>query len=874
MLVNLFEDASLPEIVSTEEITDCDDTNVEGPALVSWVELPSFYDLDVIQANKKGKGGIVPKKPIAETPERAHDVVTPKPDLHEPRGVKRLREDTNTLQLPSFPNSGGVPGFSTRSPNSEEPIPVETPVSEALAYDEHSTQENHDGLTQEIHQKAIEFEAEAKQSVIVRVYTPDSHSPAFVKMSPHDTVGSLTVAEHKLDTTGMPLTSIRIDSNLGLPIPSSQTPTSMQALFVTDIGKKRTQQCPCRSSSNEKPSIQYPTSRLSVLYQQGTWVADDEISFYFGLMEQEGLGNMLPPIVFHHAKPSDFELQSVTDLFRTLPFDHEKKFFSAWLLHNHWVPIVLLPCDDGYEIHSPTEGYDIIQQAIENQDITVKISLRKVVIPNFFPADCGFQALGCILGLLGTPKCIGSADGQLPPNPHSTWFSQHTAEGWRVLFEHHLLHTGIGASILSREVNIGGVGKDELCSQLSHLLHEHGVPSDQLESRTNMTIEKLGRTSLTKAFRASRPWAEIKGLANNAVPKVQLVMPSELQSVVAARLQDPTPFGDKRQKKQKNGKGPKQPIRLLASDLEITQGLFKQGDNVPLSQISHDAIGPDAQGVVLMNACDAYSYLKLTAPISKAGLAILILEHQDPALHGVGELLRFPARCIPTGEPIILTVKLVQVGSITVSRHCPDQQLSVDEVPTSVVRAIVFRDECDISWSQFLEHPVRHIVAQNQTLQDSGDQQDHEGHLILDVWDRQTLTKKFGKVNGADAEIFIVCIRVAVEDPRAILQTSGKFGTYYEPRSSDGRNPSEHYHVVWLNKVSKSDAVTAQQVAAIWTSVVRHGDRFGLRTTCDLASRLHEHHKPNSPFLSGQVVKKFLVGPFPFGATRIGILKI
>lgn len=86
--------------------------------------------------------------------------------------------------------------------------------------------------------------------------------------------------------------------------------------------------------------------------------------------------------------------------------------------------------------------------------------------------------------------------------------------------------------------------------------------------------------------------------------------------------------------------------------------------------------------------------------------------------------------------------------------------------------------------------------------------------------------KKFSKVKGVDSEIFIVSIRVAMEDPRAILQMSGKFGTYYEPRTSDGRSPCEHYHVVWLNKVTKGDAVTAQQVAAIWTSVVRHGDRW------------------------------------------------
>ena len=415
---------------------------------------------------------------------------------------------------------------------------------------------------------------------------------------------------------------------------------------------------------------------------------------------------------------------------------------------------------------------------------------------------------------------------------------------------------------------MGGVGKDDIQSQLTQILGEHGVPREEVESRATLVIDKIGRAPIAKAFRSSRPWAEIKSLANSATPKVQLVLPSELQTVVNARLQDPTPFGDKRQKQNKVGKGSKLPLRLLAKDLEITMGLFKQGEDTPICQIKPEDIGPDAQGVVIMNACDAYSYLKLTSPISRAGLAILVLEHHDPALHGIGELLRFPARCVPTGEPIILTVKLVQVGTIKVSRHCPAQQLSVEEVPTSVIRAIVFRDECDIPWQQFLDHPVRHIVSQNPALQDSDESNKDGNHTILDVWDRQTLSKKFAKVKGSEADMFIVCIRLAIEDPRSILQMSGKHGTYYEPRTSDGRNPSDHYHVVWLNKVEKSDAVTAQQVASIWTSVVRHGDRSGLRTTRDLASQLHEHHKPNSPFLSGQTVNKYLVA-FPFGATLL-----
>ena len=696
-------------------------------------------------------------------------------------------------------------------------------IGEPTSYDAvESLDTEHDGLTQEFHKKAIETSEAINRNVIVRVYTPGSSAPAFVKLQASDTVGSIVVAEHKLNTTEMPVTSLRMNSNIGLPIPSSHAPLPMQQLFLVDIGAKPTQQCPHGKSHIAKPDIQYPTTRLSVLYQQGSWVAEDEIQYYFSHIESEGLGRALPPIIIRSTLPTDLEIQAISGIFQKLPRDSPRASFTALLVENHWVPVVIFSSQDSLEIHTAHEGIEVLSRSIQQTDFEATLLFNKVDVPSFFPADCGFQTLGCILGLLGSPKCTGLVVETLPGQT-TTWFSQQTAESWRVLFEHHLLCTDFGSALIHQSLFMGGVGKDDLQSQLTLILGEHGVPREEVESRATLVFDRIGRAPIAKAFRASRPWAEIKSLANSATPKVQLVLPSELQEVVNARLQDPTPFGDKRQKQNKLGKGPKPPLRLLAKDLEITMGLFKQGEDTPISQIKPEDIGPDAQGVVILNACDAYSYLKLTSPISRAGLAILVLEHHDPALHGIGELLRFPARCVPTGEPIILTVKLVQAGSIRVSRHCPAQQLSVEEVPTSVIRAVVFRDECDIPWQQFLDHPVRHIVSQNPALQDSDGSNKDGNHTILDVWDRQTLSKKFAKVKGSEADMFIVSLRLAIEDPRPILQMSGKQGTYYEPRTSDGRNPNEHYHVVWLNKVEKSDAVTAQQVASIWTSVVRHG---------------------------------------------------
>ena len=61
------------------------------------------------------------------------------------------------------------------------------------------------------------------------------------------------------------------------------------------------------------------------------------------------------------------------------------------------------------------------------------------------------------------------------------------------------------------------------------------------------------------------------------------------------------------------------------------------------------------------------------------------------------------------------------------------------------------------------------------------------------------------------------------------------------------------------------------QTAQQWVSLVRHGNRFGLRTTKDEAESLHGALKPLVPFINSSNLSTFVVGPFPFGAS---ILKI
>ena len=155
---------------------------------------------------------------------------------------------------------------------------------------------------------------------------------------------------------------------------------------------------------------------------------------------------------------------------------------------------------------------------------------------------------------------------------------------------------------------------------MSILLNEHGAPQAQVDERCKIAFEKLGRQAIIQAFRSPRPWQEIKALANAQLPKLQLILPSELAASTKARLDDKTEFGHKKTKQPHDKKQPVV-IQLRPEDLSIPGMIFKQGSDEAVQHIPFSAIGVDAKGVIPVTAEQAKPYLALPQPISRHGLA-------------------------------------------------------------------------------------------------------------------------------------------------------------------------------------------------------------------------------------------------------------
>ena len=311
-------------------------------------------------------------------------------------------------------------------------------------------------------------------------------------------------------------------------------------------------------------------------------------------------------------------------------------------------------------------------------------------------------------------------------------------------------------------------------------------------------------------------------------------------------------------------------VKLCPDDVSIPIGVFRQDPGEPIEQIPLQQIGPEAKGVVVADSRTAAPFLRMSQPVSKHGLALLILDHGDPSIAHMGHFIRFPGKCTRTAEPILAAARMIQLGASSVSRNEPAHKLCIEEVENRVIRLVVFRDEWDTEWSSFSRNPVKTILRMLPELKSS--QQDQP--VILDLWDRQFVTGKLEKTSPALAQIFIVSLRIALTELQPLMSKSGQAGLYIEPRSDDGRRPDPAYRVVWIAQQDRQSLQATVQTHTSWCCLARHGMKYGLRTTEDSAEGLHLQFKPSTPWLPSSALNSYTVGPFPTGSTRGAILKI
>ena len=614
--------------------------------------------------------------------------------------------------------------------------------------------------------------------------------------------------------------------------------------------------CPFITTEGATPGFTLPCTRLQALWKQHAWVALDEMEFFLEATMVDDTAIPFPPAKFHNLE----EVQESSTAWLQTAFDscvHSAgmPWCSAAIVAQHWIPVII--CQVGHVIQFTTtpEGTCFLAAATtlaQQQSKTPEI--KQVLLPQAFPADCGFQSLAWLVAQLQ-----GSAIEPLSPAK---------AAQWRTLFARELL-TNQTAHQTVLALAVGGQLESHEMQQLVSLLSSHGVWPDRANERANQVVSKLSLPTLWGILKSPRPWQDLKAAANHLSPPLKLIMSDEPNQQIANRVQN-RKYGKKSQAKGRRTDSHRDTPVLTAAEVQVPPGVFRQHDGTVLGPLHINEVGPNAKGILVLDQEDCEATLRLPTPVSQHGLAVIVLATQENAAAHQTEPLRFPALCISTQEPLIASGYMYQLGAQQVTRHEPKTKLAIEERQTETVRCLVYKDQAGQFWEDLQSHPVKHIFQAEPLLHGQSD----SSSPVIDVWDRQWVSKKYEKVRPANAEVFIFSFRMNAEPMEELITKSGQNGTFWEPRSPCGRFPNSSYHVTWLQNKTFQDAKYAQQTSPQATSLARHGDRFGLRCDTMNAQEIHDKHRPNTPLLLGQSKTTYMIGPLPYSTTREALIKL
>ena len=677
-----------------------------------------------------------------------------------------------------------------------------------------------------------------------------------VKIQGPSTIGQATQAEAKLHN--LPVT-IKPMNGVGSDLSLSQQVQPEDVILIRQCGECDNDKC-FRSRCNHNfapqgngvPHVKYDITREEMLWNQRGWVAFDEMTFYLETLKQDGQTNTSPPLLFNDAASQivvwgDWVVRA-SEIAAATNMNYD--ICSVIWHDHHWFPVRLEIKEKEVSITTTPLESDFLHDLSKEAFGDYNFSLQIMDIHQKFPADCGFQSIAWITALARN-------------QPEQTHIDASEALALRKLFAQHLAKHSLNNQICGN-LRLGGMNHSVATKELQQLLEAHGVSVNRSKEHTQTIIARLSIGEVIKTMQSPRPWSDLKSKANSLKPPLQLVLAEELKLAVDARLKEGKSFGRKQNKQQQIGSHSN--IRLQATQVQVPGGIFQQSDGTKLTQITHLQISPQAKGFAVVNIEDALPFFDIHDPIGKAGIALFILDHQDRRLPDHCKTIRFPAQYAETDEPVIVTAAVLQLGQQAVQRFVPDTCAKIEEVETSVIRVMIYKDQYkDHEWNNFKDRPVKCIMEQPAF-------QVMPKNAIIDVWDRQFVSKSFKKSRGQEADIFIVTLRVEQQFAHELLEISGKDGLYTEPRDDAGRHPHPSYKVVWIPKASFGDLVVAKQKTEGPSWIARNGDRYGIRVEAEQEKTAHQLHRPEIDYIGGEL-RQFKVGPLPFGTNKSSLTK-
>ena len=230
---------------------------------------------------------------------------------------------------------------------------------------------------------------------------------------------------------------------------------------------------------------------------------------------------------------------------------------------------------------------------------------------------------------------------------------------------------------------------EQAANEFKPFLIEHGVPAEQALNRAQAAVKAIGGSQILGALASKIPWKSLKTLGNQV--KFKFLLPAELQSKIQNNAGGSVgkPKGGRKSKTGTTDGG----ITLDPSKLKLPEGTFAAGVTM-LQQIPLSAVGPIAEGVVLVSQQEAEPYLTQGRRVSNHPLALFVLQSAaevDTSLAHTA--LTVPCRCLANNEPILVDGVLCQIGNGFVEKGQSMSQVAVDTVAVAALKFLVYKDE-------------------------------------------------------------------------------------------------------------------------------------------------------------------------------------
>eukprot|EP00438_Fugacium_kawagutii_P004670 Skav209259 [mRNA] locus=scaffold990:395869:400406:- [translate_table: standard] len=661
---------------------------------------------------------------------------------------------------------------------------------------------------------AIEPTAVAEYHDTITCWVLHEHSkPHAIQVRRGTTVGQLCTAEAQAHD--MQNWQIKPTTLLGVVLNITSVIEPEQLIMFRPT--METDGCPA-TAHIRAPQLDDQPRKLSVWHQRA-WMAHDEMVFHLNFVPMQEPWQIVTPlcIPFSQCAAADF---------------------GAWF------------ADLVDEAQAPRPQPHHMVQAWFDQSLGPReVEVTQVHVASKFAADCGFQTIAWIRGQIQGHEIIGSILGE-------------EAEHMRREFIHYVQTQPQPPQ--QSELRLGGGPPDpSLVAALQELIEQHGVNPTRSAACATQLIQGIGSAQIRQTLSSARAWADLKMQANAANPPIKIVSAVELKEAIDKRLQSGQPFGRKDNKKRERPS--QKQVVLTADQVAIPPSIFQvNGEAVP--QITQHQLEASDRGVIVLNATEALPFLQIARPLNKVAVAVIVVDHTDDRLPLPKEIIKFPATCVATGEAMLVTGAVYQLGRHRAERPQVTTGLKIEVSEQAVIRIQVYRDQTNFEWSTFCKHPVKQIMGEVEFQS--------EPDAVHDVWDRQFLTSKYDKCKPSEAEVFVVTMRVASRLADGLMDHNAINGKFYERRTLNGRRPAEEYEVVWMPRKSLAETMLLKQTNQQPAVIARAGQRYGLRVLKEHAKQTHDQHRPDLQYIPTDTMQSYRIGPLPFGTTKKALSKI